>query len=87
MCTITINANYVCPTNTHETSADECVSFSGSIPAENDTCPSGYQYLTIISLFGPDTYQCQPISGYKYVCNEGTLINNECYITIDPIAN
>ena len=43
--------------------------------------------MMILSLFGPNTYKCHPIKDYIYVCDEGTLINNECYITIDAIEN
>ena len=40
-----------------------------------------------LSLFRPNTYKCHPIKDYIYVCDEGTLINNECYTTIDAIEN
>ena len=86
MCTITVNANYVCPTNTHESSADECVSFTGSIPAENDTCPPGYQRMTMISIGSPDRTDCLPLYKKVYKCDDGYTLHdtNKCSKTINP---
>ena len=43
--------------------------------------------MMILNLFGPNTYKCHPVKDHIYVCDEGTLKNNECYITIDAIEN
>lgn len=41
---------------------------------ENDTCPDGYGYMMLLSLFGPNTYKCHPVKDQIYTCNEGTFI-------------
>ena len=86
MCSITINAEFVCPTNTHETSSDECVSFTGSILAENDTCPPGYKPMTMISIGSPDRIECLPLYKKIYKCDDGYTLHdtNKCSKTINP---
>ena len=87
-CTRKVQAKLKCPDGYTDYTDNKCINFSeGYEINEDDTCPDGYGYLMQLSLFGPNTYKCHPIKDYIYVCDEGTLINNECYITIDAIEN
>ena len=86
ICSITVNANYVCPTDTHETSSDECVSFNGSIPSENEECPPGYKAILMISFGSPDRYDCLPLYKKIYKCDDGYTLHdtNKCTKTVNP---
>ena len=93
-CTITIQANYVCPENTTDYSNIDipsdtyCVNLSEGFETETESCPPNHGLIKMISLGGPDKYECLPLHNKIYTCDEGyTLINNQCTKTIDAIAN
>ena len=88
-CIRKVNATLECPSGYTSYKDDtKCINLSAGYEiSENDTCPDGYDYMMQLSLFGPNTYMCHPVKNQIYVCNEGTLKNNECIISIDAIAN
>ena len=84
-CTITIDATLKCPEGTLEGGEPSgCFKFSEGVEVEGETCPSGQVGLLVISLGGPDKYNCYPSYKKVYTCEEGyTLNNNKCTKTID----
>lgn len=86
-CTITIDATLKCPEGTLEGGEPSgCFKFSEGVEVEGETCPSGQVGLLVISLGGPDKYNCYPSYKKVYTCEEGyTLNNNKCTKTIDAI--
>ena len=88
-CIRKVAATLQCPSGYTSYKDDtKCINLSAGYEInENDTCPDGYDYMMQLSLFGPNTYKCHPVKDPIYVCNEGTLKNNECIISIDAIAN
>ena len=84
-CTITIDANQVCPEGTLEGGIPNgCLKFGEGIEVEGETCPSGQVGLLIISIGSPDKYYCYPSYDKVYNCDDGyALSGNKCIKTID----
>ena len=93
-CTITIDADYVCPNGTHDYAYTNipnglyCINLSEGYDNDNDECPDGYGPLRLTSLGTPDTYQCFPLHEKIYVCPDDYIqIDNTCTKTIDATVN
>jgi len=88
-CIQTIDASLQCPEKTYEFSdgtTTGCINLSEGVPAEEETCPSNYGRLAMISLGQETTYNCFPLYEKVYTCESGyTLNNNKCTKTIDAI--
>ena len=89
-CTSTINANYVCPPNTHDYGSADiprdtyCINLSEGYEIDTDSCPSGYGILAIIGFGVPDKYKCFPLHNKIYVCDDGYQLNGtSCIKEID----
>ena len=56
---------------------------------EGTTCPNGYGIMRIISLGGPDKYECYPLYKKYYVCDDGYILHdtNKCTKTIEATKN
>lgn len=92
-CKMEIDANYVCPNNTHDYANDNiprdkyCVNLSEGYETEEE-CPSGYEVMRIIGFGIPDQYKCLPLYDKIFTCDEGYSLNGtKCIKLIDATIN
>ena len=93
-CTSVIDANHVCPENTHDYSNDGiprdtyCINLSEGYQRDTNTCPDNYGVIAVLGFGTPTTYQCLPLHEKIYTCPEGySLDGTKCTSVVDAIQN
>jgi len=85
-CIQTIEATLRCQSGTEDYATGKCIDLSTTIDSTNDTCPSGYKAISLVSFGSANQTKCAKLIDKTYKCpDDYTLSNNKCIKTIDAI--